>query len=198
MAINETSFVLKSLAFLLSGIIHSALIVSVVSMHSAPLKKEASHFTVEFVPPQPSQSNKVIHKIAKIKKTSQKVFIKSFNNTLRRAPSVLPTTAESQSSPLLASSYTEVSYSLGSSQTPMPPYPTLARKKGFEGQVILLAHVDTDGRVSTLKLYQSSGFECLDQAALETVKRWRLEPARNGAQKIASNVKIPIRFLLKI
>lgn len=51
-----------------------------------------------------------------------------------------------------------------------PEYPPVSRRLGEQGSVILQVLVDVDGRVLDAKLLQSSGFERLDQAALQGVK----------------------------
>jgi len=82
-------------------------------------------------------------------------------------------------------------------QNPAPPYPSLARKLGEQGRVVLRAHVQPDGRAATVEVRQSSGSPRLDAAALDTVRRWRFAPARQGEQAVASWVLIPISFRLE-
>jgi periplasmic protein TonB len=52
-----------------------------------------------------------------------------------------------------------------------PEYPPTSRRLGEQGSLIMQVLIDADGRVVDSKLLQSSGFERLDQAALEDVKR---------------------------
>jgi protein TonB len=49
-------------------------------------------------------------------------------------------------------------------------YPPTSRRLGEEGSVVVQVLVDVDGRVLESKLVQSSGFDRLDQAALNGVK----------------------------
>jgi periplasmic protein TonB len=79
---------------------------------------------------------------------------------------------------------------------PPPEYPSIARRRGYEGTVVLEVLVDERGRVSDLEVFQSSGHEALDRAALASVRKWVFEPARRGEQKITMWVKVPIRFKL--
>lgn len=51
-----------------------------------------------------------------------------------------------------------------------PEYPSASRRQGEQGSVVLQVLVDVDGRVLDAKLMQSSGFDRLDQAALDGVK----------------------------
>jgi protein TonB len=78
-----------------------------------------------------------------------------------------------------------------------PIYPPLARKMRQEGLVILRVKVDRKGMPAKVEVEQSSGFQLLDQAALEAVRHWRFEPERIGGMPVESNVAIPIRFRLE-
>jgi periplasmic protein TonB len=51
-----------------------------------------------------------------------------------------------------------------------PEYPAASRRLGEQGSVVLQVLVDTDGRVIDAKLLQSSGYDRLDQAAIDGVK----------------------------
>jgi periplasmic protein TonB len=51
-----------------------------------------------------------------------------------------------------------------------PEYPPVSRRLGEQGSAILQVLVGVDGRVVEAKLAQSSGFDRLDQAALDGVK----------------------------
>jgi periplasmic protein TonB len=80
---------------------------------------------------------------------------------------------------------------------PPPAYPVLARKRGYEGTVILEVLVNKNGRVTDLKIYHSSGYAVLDEAALATVKDWQFQPGSRGETAIDMWVRVPIRFNLK-
>ena len=57
--------------------------------------------------------------------------------------------------------------------------------------------VDVDGVVQRAEIAESSGFDVLDDAAIETVRRrWRFVPARSSGTPIESWVLVPIRFAL--
>lgn len=79
---------------------------------------------------------------------------------------------------------------------PAPSYPASARRRGQEGRVILRVVVLPDGDAGEVVLEKSSGVESLDQAALETVRRWRFSPARRNGRPVSATVQIPIRFAL--
>jgi len=80
---------------------------------------------------------------------------------------------------------------------PPPEYPRIARRRGYEGTVILEVLVDRKGRVKNMRLLKSSGYKILDRAALDSVKKWLFEPAQRGGKETEAWVKIPIRYQLE-
>jgi len=80
---------------------------------------------------------------------------------------------------------------------PPPPYPALARRMGEQGKVVLRVLVNVKGVVDRVELKSSTGSAQLDNIALETVRRWRFVPARQGDQSVAAWVLIPITFTLE-
>ncbi len=80
---------------------------------------------------------------------------------------------------------------------PPPIYPEAARRREQQGTVTIRVLVGADGAVERAELAESSGFDSLDDAALETVRsRWRFVPARHGGLAVESWVLVPIRFAL--
>lgn len=45
-------------------------------------------------------------------------------------------------------------------------YPYAARRRGYEGTVLLKLHIDCEGRLQGVKMVESSGFDILDKEAL--------------------------------
>jgi len=80
---------------------------------------------------------------------------------------------------------------------PPPRYPAAARRRGAQGTVVLSVHVDEQGRVANLWLFESSGHGSLDSAALQAVRDWIFEPGMQGGRKVAMWVNVPVRFELK-
>jgi periplasmic protein TonB len=80
---------------------------------------------------------------------------------------------------------------------PSPEYPAIARRRGYEGTVLVEVLVSRDGRVEDLRLLQSSGYSVLDQAAMTSMKGWLFEPATINEEKVEMWVKVPVRFHLK-
>ncbi len=79
---------------------------------------------------------------------------------------------------------------------PPPVYPPVARKRGYKGVVVLSVFVDENGRVKSLRVFNSSGYSILDDAALDSVKKWIFKPGMKGEKKAAMWVRVPIRFEL--
>lgn len=81
-------------------------------------------------------------------------------------------------------------------KNPSPEYPSLARRRGYQGTVILEVLIDRQGRVESQRIFESSGYDMLDRAAISSVGNWVFEPGIRGDEKIAMWVRIPIRFQL--
>lgn len=79
---------------------------------------------------------------------------------------------------------------------PAPQYPSVSRRLGEQGQVLLDVHILPDGSVGEVRLRQTSGHRRLDDAAIAAVQRWRYVPARRGDTAIAYWYVQPIVFSL--
>ena len=77
-----------------------------------------------------------------------------------------------------------------------PPYPLLARKRGYQGTVLLEVLVSKDGKAASIQLARSSGYKILDRAAIQGVRGWLFYPAKRGDELCEMWVKVPIRFTL--
>ena len=87
-------------------------------------------------------------------------------------------------------------YKIGSINNPHPPYPLIARKKGFEGKLILEVLVNEDGSVKSTNIRKSSGYEILDTVSKETVEKWIFIPAKKKGQPVMDQIQVPIKFIL--
>ncbi len=76
------------------------------------------------------------------------------------------------------------------------PYPTLARKNGVEGAVVMDILVDNAGAVRDAKLVSGPG-SGLDEAALEAVKRFKFKPAIIDGKPVAVRIRYAYRFVLE-
>ena len=82
-------------------------------------------------------------------------------------------------------------------RNPVPEYPLIARKRGYQGTVVLEVLVNREGKVTELTLSASSGYSVLDQAALASVKTWLFDPGTRGEENVDMWVKVPVRFQLE-
>ena len=73
-------------------------------------------------------------------------------------------------------------------------YPQLAKSNRVSGDVVVDALIDTTGNVTTAKVI--SGPVLLQQAAVETVRHWKYEPARLDGQAVAMHLTVTVRFRL--
>jgi protein TonB len=80
---------------------------------------------------------------------------------------------------------------------PKPEYPTLSKRRGEQGRVVLRVLIGTDGVAQKAELHHTSGFERLDQAGLNTVLRWRYVPGKRGGQPEAMWFHVPINFVME-
>ena len=77
-----------------------------------------------------------------------------------------------------------------------PTYPKRALRLRQEGTVILRALVNPEGKTETIKIIHSSGFSLLDNAAIDALNGWRLQPTMVNNQPILSWIEVPVEFLL--
>ncbi|MCD4763013.1 MAG: energy transducer TonB [Desulfobacterales bacterium] len=82
-------------------------------------------------------------------------------------------------------------------KNPSPEYPLIARRRGFQGTVVLEVMVKPNGRVGELRVLKSSGYKVLDRTASASVRDWIFIPAIKGNEKIEMWVRVPVCFKLK-
>ncbi|WP_428249111.1 energy transducer TonB [Ferrovibrio sp.] len=81
---------------------------------------------------------------------------------------------------------------------PQPPvYPVRARQLEQEGVSVVRALIDPEGQSREVRLWRSSGYEMLDQAALNAVRGWAFNAARIGERPVLAWVEIPVQFKLR-
>lgn len=78
-----------------------------------------------------------------------------------------------------------------------PEVPRLSIKLGEQGKVLIRILVDTQGKVAKADVYQSSGYERLDRAALRAVERAELNPYMEGGKPTQAWAIYPIEFKLE-
>ena len=80
---------------------------------------------------------------------------------------------------------------------PQPVYPRIAKRKGYQGRVLLLVVVSKSGTVKKLSVSKSSRHDILDKAACKAVKQWHFHPGTRDGKSVEMSVTIPIRFNLQ-
>ncbi|HAX23032.1 MAG TPA: energy transducer TonB [Hydrogenophaga sp.] len=78
-----------------------------------------------------------------------------------------------------------------------PPYPPLSKRLGEQGKVTVRAFIEVNGTASKAEIRTSSGYERLDQTALQTVLKWRYIPGKRAGVPEAMWFNIPINFVLE-
>jgi protein TonB len=78
-----------------------------------------------------------------------------------------------------------------------PEYPGLARRRGWEGTVLLEVDVSEGGLVKSVQVHTTSSHDLLDNAALDAVKNWGFQPGTKGGKPVAMRVLVPVHFVLK-
>jgi len=80
---------------------------------------------------------------------------------------------------------------------PAPIYPSVSRRMGEQGRLVLRVLVNTAGAPDEIQVRTSSGYLRLDEAARDTVRRWKFVPAKRGSEAVPAWVLIPISFRLE-
>ena len=93
-------------------------------------------------------------------------------------------------SPALSKRYTDAERDAMFIVRPVPDYPYELREHRIEGSGLYRMYVDSEGKVTAVKILQSAGHPGLDNAALRAFKRWRAKPGPPG------EVDMPATFTL--
>lgn len=82
-------------------------------------------------------------------------------------------------------------------QNPKPAYPAQSRRMGEQGKVVVRVLIGVDGLAHKAEIRKSSGFERLDESALNTVKSWRYLPGKRAGVVEAMWFSVPINYVLE-
>lgn len=80
--------------------------------------------------------------------------------------------------------------------TPDPMYPKSASQNQIGGDTIVAMTVLTDGSVADIQLVGSSA-RSLDEASLNTLKKWKFKPAMCGAEPVVSDIHVVVSFRME-
>ncbi len=67
-----------------------------------------------------------------------------------------------------------------------PIYPKEARDNGWQGVVKLQVQILRNGRVGQIIVIQSSGYDCMDKAAIQAGRLWKYRPALKDGKPVES------------
>ena len=87
---------------------------------------------------------------------------------------------------------------LGRAIAKQKSYPKIAQMRGWQGEVLLDLKLDGNGNVQSANVKESSGYESLDNQALEMVRKASPFPAPPEALRGRSfNITVPVSFKLE-
>lgn len=78
-----------------------------------------------------------------------------------------------------------------------PPYPEHRLPEGLHPEVVILVHVDAEGRVAATHV-EHHGDPEFDRIAEETVQQWRFTPATRDGVPVAVRVRVAVHFELPL
>ncbi len=94
-------------------------------------------------------------------------------------------------------SFSQARFDANYLRNPAPPYPSLSKRTGEEGKVVLRVSVNPQGTADSVDIKTSSGSPRLDESAQKTVRNWKFVPAKRGDTPVQSWVLVPIIFKLE-
>ena len=117
--------------------------------------------------------------------------------TAPATPTPAPTAAQASATTDAPAAIVMPSSSAAYLNNPRPSYPSISRRMGEQGKVMLRVFVNAQGQPEQIQIQQSSGFDRLDKAAVDAVRRWKFTPgSRNGVAEAMWNI-VPINFVLE-
>lgn len=183
------------IAVLLSILIHLVVLLLIILNYDVREKEPETTIIVNIISsPKQVVSSKHVkhhkHKIEVIKQVKQE--------------DVVIVESEKEDTVIEDLSYSQNTYTIGSPENPIPPYPRIAKLRGYQGRVEICVVTDVQGKIIDASVHDSSGYSILDNAALKTVETWRLniknistELEQSDDNKQYYRIIVPIRFELE-
>jgi protein TonB len=205
-----------------SGMAHSGpYLLIALALHAAvlfyPLKRAVSHSTLLNPAPSwsswlkslsshrqwplhPRRRNRASHSQAKPKTPTPRQIIAvtaapSASPAVVSVPTQLaapPTPVAAVPGPATPAAVSAARFDAAYLQNPQPPYPSMSRRLGEEGKVLLKVRVLPDGNPASVDVEKSSSFGRLDEAARQAVARWRFVPAKRGTSRSRHRSSCPL------
>jgi protein TonB len=82
-------------------------------------------------------------------------------------------------------------------QNPAPAYPPISKRLGEQGKVVVRVLIGADGTPQKAELKRSSGYDRLDQSAVDYVMKCRYVPGKVGGVPQAMWYEAPVSFVLE-
>ncbi|MBN2516376.1 MAG: energy transducer TonB [Deltaproteobacteria bacterium] len=199
------------LAAIIAIVIHIGMAFSRVPVEYPSVHVNADdrqHLRISFVSIKPEVKKKIQNKqLIKKKKRVEKIVredVVTRSRELQPEKNIQPEPLEKQLHPVASISPREMSErpaivaAIPRYKENVPPaYPRIARRRGYEGIVLLSVKVLDNGNVDEVTIKKSSGRSILDRAALEAVRRWKFDPASRLGTPFTMWVDVPIHFVLQ-
>jgi protein TonB len=78
-----------------------------------------------------------------------------------------------------------------------PNYPAISRRAGEQGQVKLRVELDETGKITSVRVAESSGHKRLDDAGLAAIKNWHCNAAARDGKPVRAIALQPFDFILE-
>ena len=75
-------------------------------------------------------------------------------------------------------------------------YPPVARRKGWQGTVVLKLHIESNGRISRLQVSETSGYPVLDRAAVDSLQLASVVQADQWLNGKSVDIVLPVEYRL--
>lgn len=111
-------------------------------------------------------------------------------------PASMPTVASSNTGPMSAKGATAGVANGTGADLVKPRYPSMSVREGEQGAVELEIEVFADGQVGFIRVLRSPGFERLEKAAIDAVRRSRFTPGEREGEPVRTVVRKTILFQL--
>jgi protein TonB len=175
----------------------------------APEPQKIAEFVPIIEPPKPKpivKPKKVVEKILPIEKPVERLVEATTEPPKEEEvaqPEIAPVlVAETTKAPEIAEPVVEEKiepprFGVSYLNNPSPDYPAASRRQGEQGRVLMKVLVSANGGAEDVQIEKSSGYDRLDNAALNAVKRWRFIPAKKNNQPLSAYVLVPVKFSLE-
>lgn len=111
-------------------------------------------------------------------------------------PAAAPSTSPASAAPSAPAPIKTLTSGVQYAQAPEPEYPSISKRMGEEGRVVLRVLVNDKGRTESVEVQTTSGSTRLDEAAKQALKRALFKPHTEDGKAAAVYAIVPITFKL--